>query len=108
MTSSPRTSPVRRVWESTPAVASPRHAARSHNLPSVCTTHVADRTDTTLKIGCVPNRSSCGTTRNCEVRTNKHGAFKWHRSSEGLIYDVHKNSSGAGMPYVHHAGSTRG
>ena len=53
------------------AVASPRHMTRSHNSPSVCMSHVAGRTDTTSKIGCVRNRNSCGTTPNCEVLT-KH------------------------------------
>src|SRR5207245_6264159 len=60
----------------------PRHTTRLHNSPSVCTSHVAGRTDTTSKIGCVPNRNSCGTTRNGEVPTNTHDALKWRRSSE--------------------------
>src|SRR5258708_21363780 len=32
-----------------------------------CMSRVADRTATTSKIGCVPNRNSGGTTRNCGV-----------------------------------------
>jgi hypothetical protein len=72
LTSSPRRSLVSGVWGSTQVVASPRHTTRLHNLPSVSTNHVAGRTDTTSKIGYVPNRNSCGTTRNCEVPTNTH------------------------------------
>src|SRR5947209_14819539 len=86
----------------------PRHTTRLHNSPSVCTSHVAGRTDTTSKIGCVPNRNSCGTTRNGEVPTNTNDALKWRRSSERLIYDVHKSNFGAGMSHVRHAGSTGG
>ena len=53
-----------------------RHMKRSPDSLSVCTRRMAGRTDTTSKIGCVPNRSSCGTTRNCEVPTNRDDAFE--------------------------------
>jgi len=62
-----------------------------------CMSRVADRTATTSKIGCVPNRNSGGTTRNCGVPT-----------SERSIYDIHKTDFGAGMSHVRHAGSTGG
>ena len=73
-----------------------------------CMSRVADRTATTSKIGCVPNRNSCGTTGNCEAPTNTHDALKWRLSSERLIYDGHKTIFGAGMSHVRHAGSTGG
>src|SRR5438552_10113955 len=47
-------------------------------------------------------------TRNGEVPTNTHDALKWRRSSERLIYEVHKSNFGAGMSHVRHAGSTGG
>src|SRR6266576_3425762 len=46
--------------------------------------------------------------RNCEVPTNTHDALKWSRSSERLIYDVHKTNFGASMSHVRHDGSTGG
>ena len=64
------------IWERTPAVGRRPHTTRLHNSPSVCTSHAAGRTDTTSKIGCVPNRNSCGTTRNGEVPTKTHDALK--------------------------------
>src|SRR5262249_60188837 len=59
-------------------------------------------------VSCVPNRNSCGTTRNGEVPTNTHEALKWRWLSEMLIYDVPKTNFGAGMSHVRHAGSTAG
>ena len=73
-----------------------------------CMSRVADRTATTSKIGCVPNRNACGTMGNCEAPTNTHDALKCRLSSERLIYDVHKTNFGAGMSHVRHAGSTGG
>ena len=73
-----------------------------------CMSRVADRTATTSKIGCVPNRNSGGTTRNCGVPTKTYEALKWRRSSERSIYDIHKTDFGAGMSHVRHAGSTGG
>jgi len=80
------------VWESRSAVEPLLHTTRLRNSLSVCTSHVAGGVATTSKIGCAPNRNSCGTTRNGEVPTNTHDALKWRRSSERLIYDVHKSN----------------
>ena len=44
-----------------------------------CMSRVADRTATTSKIGCVPNRNAGGTTRNCGVPTKTYEALKWRR-----------------------------
>jgi len=38
------------VGESTPAVASPRHATRLHNSPSVCTSHIKDSSKKSAKL----------------------------------------------------------
>src|SRR5947208_15924101 len=43
------------------------------------------RTETTSKIGCVPNRNSSRITRNGEVPTNTHDTLKCCQSSERLI-----------------------
>src|SRR5215472_5280031 len=47
-----------------------------------------------VKIGWAPNRNSCGTTRKRRVPPHTRDEVKWHRSSVGLTYDVHTNSSG--------------
>src|SRR2546428_1694783 len=96
------------VPESTPAVASPRHTTRLQTrLQFVRVTPPTGRRPH-RKLTARPNRNSCGTTRDGEVPTNTHGASKWRRSSERLIYDVHKINFGAVISHVRHAGSTGG
>ena len=61
--------------EHTQAVDWPLPTTRLPNSRSVCTSHVAGKTVTTSKIGCVPSRNSYGITRNCEVPASKHDAL---------------------------------
>src|SRR5207302_11230178 len=69
-------------------------------LAARCMSRVADRTATTAKIGCVPNRNAGGTTRNCGVPTTTDAAMKWRRSSETAIYDINNTQFGAVTSHV--------
>lgn len=80
----PRTSLVSGVRESTPAVERRSQVTRLHSSPSVCTSHVTGRTDTTSRVGRVPNRNSFGTTCNCEVPTKSHDVMRNQERHEGL------------------------
>ena len=51
-----------------PAVERRLHTARSHNLPSICTSDGDGGTGPPYRrLTAPPNRNSSGTTRNCEV-----------------------------------------
>ena len=49
----------------------PTHDEVAHWL-TTCTSHAVGEKATNSKTGCAPNRNSCGTTRNCEMRAKRH------------------------------------
>jgi hypothetical protein len=72
--SPPRSPLVSEAWESTPAVER-RLTRRDCRLAFSFYESRGWQDGTTSKIGCVPNRNSCGTMRHCEVPTNTRGAL---------------------------------
>jgi hypothetical protein len=70
-------------WESTQAVERSRHTMRSPNWRTVCMSHAAGRKTTNLKIGCVRNRNSRGTTRKVRGIDRNPRRIEWRRSNKG-------------------------